>query len=69
MLYYGSLDFDQYFDEIMPSKTHCSEHTWADTGTKRTWCKKCDVDGHFDGTLAKFVATKEVSWKDFKEKG
>ena len=23
-------------------------HTWIDTGTNRTWCKHCDVDGDSD---------------------
>jgi len=69
-MYYAGLDFDSYFDEMLPNKGRsCSEHVWVDTGTKRTWCKKCNADGHFDGTLAKFVATDGVNWKDFKEKG
>lgn len=27
---------------------YCFEHVFVDTGTKRSWCKKCDVDGIFD---------------------
>jgi len=26
-------------------------HTFVDTGTKRSWCKGCNANAHFDGTL------------------
>jgi len=29
-------------------------HHWADTGTRWSYCKKCDAEGTFDVELGKF---------------
>ena len=28
--------------------TSCYVHTWVDTGSRTTWCRKCDADGELD---------------------
>jgi len=48
--YYGS------YEEVPLSGCQLA-HTWVDTGTKVTWCKVCNTDGHYDGTLCKYVVT------------
>ena len=51
--YYGS------YDDALPLSGCDVAHTWIVTGTKLTWCKVCDIDGHYDGTFGKYVVTKD----------
>jgi hypothetical protein len=39
-------------------KAPCS-HEFVDTGTLKSFCKKCDVGAVWDSTLLKFVAKEE----------
>lgn len=41
---------------------HWCQHTWVDTGSRRTWCKRCDCDGDLDpmtNTVTVVVREKE----------
>jgi hypothetical protein len=31
-----------------PQKMRCEKHEWVDTGTAKTWCKKCDRTGRWE---------------------
>ena len=35
-------------DAVPPEKVRCEKHEWVDTGTSKTWCKRCDKSGRWE---------------------
>ena len=42
-----------------PTK-YCLEHKFVQTGTKRSWCSKCDRDAVWDNAACRFVLPREL---------
>ena len=42
-------------------------HDFADTGTTKSWCKHCDVDGEWDSSLLKFLPLYRDSSKELED--
>ena len=45
----------------------CYRHDWVATGTLKSWCKKCNIDGEYNRSKQCFVPLGEGETPHFKE--
>ena len=51
-----------YWGSSSTESTMCFDHEFPDTGTKRSWCMKCDAEGYFDTETGSYKED-TVRWK------
>lgn len=47
-------------DWVYTPDPHYCKHSWVNTGSRRTWCKKCDSDGDLDPMTGSVTITARV---------
>lgn len=49
-VYNSTVGYGQHWSDPVPVKLICS-HEFVDTGMRKTWCKKCNIEGYRDPML------------------
>lgn len=65
----GTMTEEQYLDQI---PTACFRHDFVQTGTKRSWCKRCNVDGIYNFQQGGYVTHEDdelLSWNTSQVSG